>query len=182
MKNEIQVPRDNPKNKGVCRAVENLVLDLICKDITEAWHVKDLTAVVNQRLGRKFGDNLGNHVMHAVDQFFANDLIKRVAPSVFQAIEGPDEVFSERQSGHVPEGEPYAERPKNYNNCGNTPTRHARAIFNQQVRAADASIGIFLTCQDKKSPAEILEELTYAKSYFNPVAVKVALRQRGLTI
>jgi aspartate ammonia-lyase len=96
MKNEIQVPRDNPKNKGVCRAVENLVLDLICKDITEAWHVKDMTAIANRRLGKRYGDDLANHVMHAVDQFFANKLVKRVAPSVFQAVDGPDEEFSER--------------------------------------------------------------------------------------
>ena len=182
MKKTIQVPRDNPKNKGVCRAVENLVLDLICKDITEAWHVKDLTSVAHKRLGKKFGTALGNHVMHACDQFFANDLIKRVAPSVFQAAEGPDEVFSERVSGHVPEGEPYAKRPKNYNAATTTPSAHARAIFNQQVRAADASISILLSCQTKFTPTQILETLVYGKTDFNPVAVKVALRQRGLTI
>jgi hypothetical protein len=55
-----------------------------------------MTAIANRRLGKRYGDDLANHVMHAVDQFFANKLVKRVAPSVFQAVDGPDEEFSER--------------------------------------------------------------------------------------
>lgn len=169
----ISVPRDNPTNTGVCKAVEEAVLTIIVSDPEDAFHVKDLTKMVNRRLSKKFGE-LANHVMHAVDQFLANNLIKRVAPSTYQSVDGPDEVYSERASGHVPEGAPYEARPKNYTNNPTVPSARRRALFNQELRKVEASIGIL---QRTTMTAEEIKTALLGSGNFNPVAVKFCVRQ-----
>ena len=169
----ISVPRDNPTNTGVCHAVEEAVLTIICADPEDAFHVKDLTRKVNRMLARQFGE-LGYHVVRAVDQFFANRLIKRVAPSTFQSVDGPDEEYSERLSGHVPEGAGYEPRPKNYTNNSTVPSARRRALFNQELRKVESSIGIL---QRTKMTAEEIKTALLGSGKFNPVAVKFCMRQ-----
>lgn len=169
----ISVPRDNPTNTGVCQAVEEAVLTIIVSDPEDAFHVKDITRKVNRMLARKFGE-LGNHVMHAVDQFFANNLIKRVAPSTYQSVDGPDEIYSERASGHVPEGAEYEPRPKNYTKDHTVPSARRRAIFNQELRKVESSIGIL---QRTAMTVEQIKTSLLESGKFNPVAVKFCMRQ-----
>lgn len=169
----ISVPRENVNNTGVCKAVEEMVLTLIVSDPENAFHVKDIARKVNRKLGRIYGE-LGYHVTRAVDQFFANRLIKRVAPSTFQSVDGPDEEYSERLSGHVPEGEPYATRPANYTNNPTVPSARRQALFNQELRKVEASVGIL---QQSKMTLEQIKTTLLNSGNFNPVAVKFCCRQ-----
>lgn len=169
----ISVPRENVGNTGVCKAVEEVVLTIIVTDPENAFHIKDLTKMTSRKLARQFGE-LGYHVVRAVDQFLANNLIKRVAPSTYQAADGPDEVYSERASGHVPEGAPYEKRPKNYTNNQTVPSARRRAIFNQELRKVEASIGILQRCN--MTPEQIKTSLLESGK-FNPVAVKFCVGQ-----
>jgi hypothetical protein len=172
--NTIEVPRDNPKNNGVCADVENFILDIFTKDPNECHHIKEITLRVVKKFADKYAGIGHNHVMHAVDQFFANSLIKRVAPSTFEAIEGPDDEYSERMTGHVPEGEPYAKRPKNYTANPLSPANKQRANFNRELSKAQTSVKILRGCKDM-TDEKILAALIETKN-FNPVAVKIALK------
>ncbi|SRR6266404_4184233 len=173
MNTTILVPRENVGNPGVCKAVEEMVLTIIVSDEEDAFHVKDITRIVNRKLARQFGE-LAYHVVRAVDQFLANNLIKRVAPSTYQSVDGPDEVYSERASGHVPDGAPYEPRPKNYTNNPKVPSARRRVIFNQELRKVEASIGILQRC---KMTTEQIKTSLLDSGKFNPVAVKYCVKQ-----
>lgn len=168
----IEVPRDpNIGNKNVTKEIESFLLDKLSAEPDQPWSVKELTMMAKRRFSNKFGDELTPHVSWAVDMLHFNKLIKRVAPGTWESIDGPDEVFTERETGHAPEGEFVA---RGYDTRDTSNPRN-KADFRHEMSKADLSVKMLKNMG--KSREDIHKMLTSSEKPFNSVAVKLALKK-----
>ena len=102
----IEVPRDKkPKDDQVTKDIENYILSIFSENEEYPYTNKELVSMVKRKFSSKYGNDLESHTAWARDMLFFNKLIKRVGPGIYQADSGPDEVYTERETGHAPEGE-----------------------------------------------------------------------------
>ena len=167
--NEIQVPRAEIGNKNVSKDIETYLLDIFSQDEANAFTYKELKGMVKSKFGSKYGDDLDVHVNWALDMLHFNNLIKRVAPGTFQSIDGPDDVYTERETGHSPEGE-FSNRGKNVKGVVKI---GSKSDFNKELGKAVISVRMLKNLGH--SEERIKSELPSDK--FNSVAVKLAIKQ-----
>jgi hypothetical protein len=168
----IEVPRSpDIGNKNVTKEIERFLLDKFAAEPEQPWSIKELIAVAKRKFSNKFGDELAPHVSWAVDMLHFNKLIKRVAPGVWESVDGPDEVFTERETGHAPEGE--------FMNRGfdTRDTSHPRnkADFRHEMSKADLSVKMLKNMG--KSREDIHKMLSSGDKPFNAVALKLAFKK-----
>ncbi len=176
MKEALTVPRDpNIGNKHVTKDVESYLLDSFSDNPEETFTIKEIQSMVGRKFRSMYGDDLKAHAAWALDMLHYNGLIKRVAPGTFESIDGPDEVYTERETGHAPEGE-FSNRGKNTK--GIVPIG-SRKEFNQEIGKALVSARMLKNMG--KDEHQISGLMTHDK--FNPVATKIALKQvfNGIT-
>ena len=168
----ITIPRDNDKkgNTKVTKEVETFLLDIFSKNADDAFTYKELRGIVASKFRHVYGDDLKSHTNWALDMLHYNSLIKRVAPGTFESVDGPDDVYTERETGHSPEGE-FSNRGKNVNNI--VKGIGSKSDFNHELRKTIMSVKILKNLG--RNQQEIAASLTPDK--FNPVALKIALKQ-----
>jgi hypothetical protein len=178
----IQVPRDKENKHGdkVTKDIEAYLLDLFSENNEEPFPLKELTVLVRNKFSSIHGWDLEAHVAWACDMLHANHLIKRVAPGVWEADEGPDEVYSERQTGYAPEGE-FAHRGQNFN-LKDTSNFKSKAEYNHELGKADWSVNMLKNMG--KNADDIKTMLSSGDHPYNPVALKIAIKKHfeGVTI
>lgn len=167
--NNIQVPRDDISNKNVTKEIESLLLNTISDNPEEAFTYKELKSLAKSKLGAKYGDGLDAHVGWALDMLHFNNMVKRVAPGTFQSVDGPDEVYTERETGHAGEGE-FSNRGKNVKGIVRV---GSKSEFNKELSKSLVSVRLLKNMGHSES--QIISELPPDK--FNPVAVKLAVKQ-----
>lgn len=168
----IQVPRDpNIGNKAVTKEIETFLLNRLSEDPEQPWTTKELVSSAKRRFSGKYGDDLDAHVAWALDMLHFNKLIKRVAPGTFESIDGPDEIFTERETGHAPEGE-FVHR--GYDTRDTSHPRNKKD-FRHELNKADLSVKMLKNMG--KSKEDIHAMLSSGDKPFNSVAVKLALKK-----
>lgn len=166
----IEIPRDpGIGNKNVTKEIENYLLDIFSQSPDEPFSVKELVAMTKKKFSGKYGDDLQPHVNWAKDMLFFNKLIKRVAPGVFESIDGPDEIYSERETGHAPEGE-FVGRGFDTRDTSHPKNK---TEFNHEMFKAD--FGVRTLKNMGKSKEEVAAALLAAN--FNRVTLKLALKK-----
>lgn len=168
---KIEVPRDkNINNKHITKDVEAFLLDIFSADAAEAYTYKELRAMANTKFRSTYGIDLKAHVSWAIDMLHYNSLIKRVAPGTFESVDGPDDVYTERETGHAPEGE--------FSNRGKNTSGVKRDIGTRKEFNAELSKSLWTVKMLKnlgRSKDEILD--TLPPTEYNPVALKLAIKQ-----
>ncbi len=166
----IEVPRDpNLGNKNVTKEIENYLLDKFSEDENQPYTKKELVGMIKRKFSGKFGDDLGPHTNWALDMLHFNKLIKRVAPGTFESVDGPDDIYTERETGHSPEGE---FSPRGYD-IRDTSRPKNKADFNHEMAKTDLSVKMLKNMG--KTKEQIGAALTTAN--FNPVALKLTLKK-----
>ena len=168
----IEVPRDpNIGNKNVTKEIESYLLDKLSSEPDQPWTKKELTGMVKRRFSGKYGDDLESHTAWALDMLHFNKLVKRVAPGTFESIDGPDDVFTERETGHAPEGEFVA---RGYDTRDTSNPRNS-SDFRHELGKADLSVKMLKNMGKSKKDIELM--LNSGEKPFNSVAVKLALKK-----
>jgi hypothetical protein len=135
----------------------------------EAFTYKELKGMVKRQFRTKYGDDLDAHVAWAIDKLHFNNDIKRVAPGTFESANGPDEVYTERETGHAQPGE---HAGRGYNVKG-VPRIRNKKEFNAELSKAMLSVKMLKNMGH--NAVKILGELPPER--FNPVAVKLAIKK-----
>lgn len=169
---KIEVPRDeNIGNKDITKKIELLLLDLFTNNSEEPFDEKYMLSIARQKFSSEYGWDLQAHVSWARDKLFCNNIIKRVAPGIYENVNGPDEIYTERETGHVKEGE-YANR--GYNTKGPQFKKSHISDWNSLKRKADVSAKILKECGwDKEKVFDVMIE----SGNFNPIATKLAVNE-----
>jgi hypothetical protein len=168
----IEVPRDKPSKEKVSREVEDAILDIVAASPEEPFHFKELLAKIRARLAGKWGWDLETHVAYALDMLHTNSLIKRVAPNTYESPEGPDDVYSERATGHAPEGE-FVQRGRDFTRDTSNPV--SKSDWRHEMSKADLSVKMLKNMG--KDEATIRSMLLSGDKPFNRVAVEVAIKK-----
>lgn len=168
----IEVPRDEKKSK-ITRDIEDFILDVIAAYPEEPFHFKELLAKARTKFQGLYGWDLEPHTTWALDMLHTNSLIKRVAPNTYESPEGPDDVYSERATGHAPEGE-YVHRGRDFT-TRDTSGIKSKADWNHELSKTDLSVKMLKNMG--KSEQDIETMLLSGERPFNRVAVKVALKK-----
>lgn len=168
----IEVPRDK-KDSKVTRDIENLILDIIAGHPEEPFHFKEILARVRAKYAGVHGWDLEAHTSYALDMIHTNNLIKRVAPNTYESPEGPDDVYSERATGHAPEGE-FVGRGRDFTGRDTSGIKN-KTEWNHELSKADLSVKMLKNMG--KGEEAIEEMLLSSTTPFNRVAVKVALKK-----
>ena len=166
----IEVPRNKKPEEHVTKEIENYLLDLIAEDSYQPFHVKELLQLVKDKFYRKYPQDLDAHVAWALDALHFNNLIKRVAPGTYESIDGPDDVYSERETGHSSEGAPY--KGRGYNVKG-IPRIGNRSEFNRALGMTRFGVK---TLKNMGKKDDEIEKLMVTQGTHNPVVVKLALK------
>ena len=158
----------------ITKDVEEQIVNLFSTNNGTPATYKEILEYVESKLG--FGaswvNGLDAHVAWALDMIHSNNLIKRVGPRIWEAVEGPDDVYSERETGYAPEGE-FVNRGRNFNS---QPTFKTKVEFNREMDKAESSVKILKEMGKTKDEAfKMLINST--GTVFNPVAVKVSLNK-----
>lgn len=157
-------------NDRITIDVENILLDIFSDNPTLPLTVGELVVKVKTKLPEKYKNvNVDAHVNWALDMMHANNLIKRVGPATWEAVEGPDDVYSQRATGHAGEGE-FANRGKNFTGSSGSMTRQS---FNQQYQKALTSAKLLKSAGFSQSDAE---KAMLNAGGFHSVAVKAAVK------
>ena len=165
----IQVPRDKEKHGDkVTKDIEAYLLDLFSENNEEPFPLKELTSLVRNKFSSTYGWDLAAHVAWACDMLHAN-----VAPGTWEADEGPDEVYSERETGYSPEGE-FAHRGQNFN-LKDTSNFKSKAEYNHELGKADWSVNMLKN--SGKSAEDIKTMLSAGDHPYNLVALKIAIKK-----
>ena len=172
MANEtIEVPRDpGIGNPNVTVDIEKYLYQIFSDDMENAFSYKELASMVKRQFRSQYGDDLVPHVAWALDKLHFNNDIKRVAPGTFESANGPDEVYTERETGHA---EPGQHAGRGYNVKG-TPRLRSKKEFNAELRKSLLSVKMLKNLG--KNSEQILKDLTPERN-FNQVAVKMAIKQ-----
>jgi hypothetical protein len=172
----ISVPRDpNLENKNVTKDIEQYLIDLFSKNEDEPFHNKELLVKIRRKFAAKYGWGLDVHLAWALDALHFNQLIKRVAPGTFEAISGPDDVYSERETGHAPEGE-FSKRGYNvYVKQGYGDSESSKQAFNAEMRKVEISVKMLKNLG--WSAQQIQDELNKFPDKFKPVLIKLAIKR-----
>jgi hypothetical protein len=170
----IEVPRDTKdSDKKVSRDVEDYLLDILSENPLEPFTFKELLGMIRDKYQSIYGWDLEGHVSWALDMLHANSLIKRVAPSTYEAPEGPDDVYSERATGHAPEGE-FVHRGKDFTKA-DTSHFKSKAEYNHELGKADWSVKML---KNMGKNEEDIETMLLAGDHpYNRVALKVAIKK-----
>ena len=170
----IEVPRDKKApDKKVSHDVENYILDIISERADEPFTFKELLEMIRNKYQSEYGWDLEGHVVWALDMLHANSLIKRVAPNTYEMPEGPDDVYSERVTGHAPEGE-FVPRGKNFM-MQDTSQFKNKTEYNHELGKADWAVNML---KNSGKTEEDIEEMLLAGDHpYNRVALKVALKK-----
>jgi hypothetical protein len=168
----INVPRDpNIGNNRVTKDIESYLLDLFSDHPEDPHSYKELNSRVKRKFSSTYGDDLLPHTKWAIDTLHFNKLIKRVAPGVFESIDGPDEVYTERETGHAPEG-PMATR--GYNVTSKETSRFkSKSDFNLELDKALLSVRMLKNMGKTRTEVESM----LLSGNFNPVTSKLALKK-----
>ena len=169
----IAVPRDNPEDKKVTRDVEAYLLDMFSVNNEEPFTFKEVLGSVRSKFSSVYGWDLEAHVAWALDMLHTNHLVKRVGPGVWEADEGPDDVYSERETGYAPEGE-FVHRGKNFN-VKDTSRFRNKVEYNQELFKAEFLVKTMKNMG--KTEEDIYAMLQSGGTPFNPVAIKIALKK-----
>lgn len=171
--NLISIINEEKSNPEITKKIESIILDLVSKNEMESYSIEDFEHFIKKDFGDEYeGVDIKAHVAWALDMLHANNLVKRVGPGIWQSIDGPDNVYSERSTGYAPEGE-FARRGKNFLQKM-SPT--ARKEFNKDVKTAEVSVKMLRNAgYDEQKVFDALTKGSTTK--FNPVAVKVAIRK-----
>ena len=168
----IEVPRDkNIGNKTITKEIENYLLDKFVEDIAQPWTRKELISTVKRKFSAKFGDDLEAHVAWALDMLHFNKIVKRVAPGTFESADGPDEVYTERETGHASDGE-YAHRGYD---TRDTSRPKSKSDFSHELSKTDLSVKMLKNMGKDKNAVQSM--LSSSENPFNPVALKLSLRK-----
>lgn len=167
----IEVPRDEKKTK-ITREIENAILDIVAASPEEPFHFKELLSMMRARYSGEFGWDLEMHTSMALDMLHTNNLIKRVAPNTYESPEGPDDVYSERATGHAPEGE-FVGRGRDFTRDTSLPV--SKSDWKHEMGKADLSVKMLKNFG--KDEDSIREMLLSGDKPFNRVAVEVALKK-----
>jgi len=171
LRETIEVPRDpGIGNPNVTVDIEKYLYSVFAEDMEEAFSYKELTSMVKRKFRSQYGDDLAPHVAWAIDKLHFNNDIKRVAPGVFESANGPDEVYTERETGHA---EPGQHAGRGYNTKG-TPRIRSKKEFNAELRKALVSVRMGKNMGDS---AEYLLSILTPERNWNQVAVKLAIKQ-----
>lgn len=166
----IQVPRDpNIGNKGVTKAIEDFLFDILASDPEEPFHTKDLFRKVKRKFSSQYGDDLLSHTAWALNMLAFNRLAKKVAPATWESVDGPDEEI-ERIGGYAPEGEFARRSYKVYGPMSSSDKRN----FKHETDKAEVSVKMLKNMG--RTPEEIIASLNSEKG-FHPVAVKLAVKK-----
>jgi len=168
----IEVPR-LPRITHVTNKIEKYLLDLFEAEPDTAYHQKELLTMVRMEYSDEFGWELEAHVSRALDKHHCNNDIKRVAPATFESVYGPDDVYSERETGHMPLGET-AQRPFNVHLREQQNKFRSQKEFNEAVRKTESSVSILR--DNKMTDQQISDSLIQAG--FNHLIVKKVLRNK----
>lgn len=167
---QIQVPRDaTVGNRGVTKAIEDYVFDILAAYPEEPFHTKDLFRKVHRKFSRDYGDDLLSHTAWALNMLAFNRLAKKVAPGTWESADGPDDEI-ERMGGYAPEGE-FARR--SYKVYGPMSTKNKQE-FKWATDKAESSVTILKNAGDSREV--ILDKLSLEKG-FHPIAVKLAIKK-----
>jgi hypothetical protein len=172
----IEVPRDRekrPRDEKVTKDIEEYLLNLFSENNEEPFPLKELTALARRKFSSTYGWDLAAHVAWACDMLHANHLIKRVAPGTWEADEGPDEVYSERETGYSPEGE-FAHRGQNFN-LRDTSNFKNKTEYNHEFGKANWSVKMLKNLG--KTADDIKDMLSAGDHPYNPVALKIAVKK-----
>ena len=172
----IEVQRQ-PKVTHVTNKIEDFLLEIFNSEPEVAYHQKELLTMIRMEYSHEFGWELEAHVARALDKHHCNNFIKRVAPATFESINGPDEIYSERETGHMPEGET-VHRPFNVHLREQQNKFRSQKEFNEAVRKTESSVGILRL--NKMTDQQISDSLIQAG--FNHLIVKKVLRLPKKTI
>lgn len=167
---KIEVPRSaTVGNKGVTKAIEDYIFDILAARPEEPFHTKDLFTMARRKFSGQYGDDLLPHTAWALNMLAFNKLAKKVAPGTWESYDGPDDEI-ERSGGYAPEGE-FARR--SYRVYGPI-TPQQRQEFKHSTDKAETSVKMLKTSGMSKD--QILSALTAEKG-FHPVAVKIAVKK-----
>ena len=170
----IEVPREkDTSDKKVTREIEDYLLDIFSESTDEPFSRKELMEKVRSKFSSEYGWDIEAHVAWALDMLHANHLIKRVAPGTWEADEGPDDVYSERETGYAPEGE-FAQRGRNFY-LQDTSEIKNKTEWNHEFSKSDLSVKMLKNLG--KSEKDIEEYLSAGEHPYNRVALKVALKK-----
>jgi hypothetical protein len=166
----IEVPRDpNIGNKKVTKDIENYLLSIFAEDEEIPYTTKELISMVKRKFGSKYGDDLQSHTSWALDFLHFNKIIKRVGPGLWESSDGPDEIYTERETGHAEEGE-FSHRGYNVRDTSHPKNK---IDFNHEMAKADLSVKMLKNMGKNKEQVE--SALTSAG--FNPVCLKLAIKK-----
>ncbi len=168
----IEVPRDI-SDKKITKHIENYLLDIFSENNEDPFSTKELLEKVRQKFSSEYGWDLDAHVSWALDMLHANRLIKRVAPGTWEADEGPDDVYTERETGHAPEGE-FVHRGKDFTKTDTSLIRN-KTEYNQEWFKSDFAVRTLKNMG--KSEEDIKTMLRSGSEPFNAVTVKLALKK-----
>lgn len=168
----ISVPRQS-RITNVTNKIEDYLLEVFNAEPDVAYHQKELLTMVRMEYSHDYGWELEAHVARALDKHHCNNFIKRVAPATFESINGPDDIYSERETGHMPEGET-AHRPFNVHLKEQQNKFKSQKEFNEAVRKTESSVGILRL--NKMDDQQISDSLLQAG--FNHLIVKKVLRNK----
>jgi hypothetical protein len=164
---------DIRENPGITKEIEPILLDIITANPNDSFTDKNLEPLVKNKISDKYkGVDILSHISLALDMLHSNKFVKRIGPGIWQSVDGPDPVYSDRSTGYSPEGE-FARRGKNF--LGSMGTSE-RKKFNQDVSGAEVSVKMLKSAG--LSEKQIFDSLTKTSATkFNPVAIKVAIRK-----
>ena len=167
---QIQVPRDSTVgNKGVTKAIEDYIFDILAAAPEEPFHTKDLFKKVQRKLASQYGDDLLPHTAWALNMLAFNKLAKKVAPGTWESSDGPDDEI-ERIGGYAPEGEFARRSYKVYGPISSSD----RQNFRQESGKAEMSAKMLKNMG--KSRDQVLSDLTNSGN-FHPIALKLAVKK-----
>jgi hypothetical protein len=166
---QIQVQRDSTVgNKGVTKAIEDFIFDILAANPEEPFHTKDLFRKVQRKFAGQYGDDLLSHTGWALNMLAFNRLAKKVAPGTWESADGPDDEI-ERLGGYAPEGE-FARR--SYKVYGPMSSKD-RQNFRDELSKAETSANMLKNMGDSREV--VLQKLT-SSGNFHPVASKIAIK------
>ena len=162
-------------NQGITKELELVLLDILTDHKNDAYHPTELAKLAKEKMSDKYKNvDMTGHITYALDMLHSNHMVKRVGSNIWQSIDGPDPVYSDRVTGYAPEGE-YVKRGKNF--LGNM-SGTERKKFNTDLSSAETSVKMLkragMTQQQQVYDAIIKSE---NGTKFNPVAVKVAIKR-----
>ena len=157
----------NTTNPAITKKLESFLFDFFV-DCPEPFHLKEIVQTVKEKLSSEYQVKWENYVVWTLDLFHCNNLIKRVAPGTYESVDGPDDVYSERETGHVGEGE-YVRRSVNFK--GGIGKSYTKKLFNQELEKCEMAVSLLKVNHDKD-----WIKVSLLKADFHPVAVKLSLR------